>query len=438
VEGVGSALYTSHVKIYCSGIGGIGLSAYAALQRSRGQSISGSDHTESALIADLRSQGIAVTLTQDGSAVPSDADLFVYSEAIPADAPERRRAAELKIPTRSYFAALGDLSRASRVIAVCGTHGKSSTTAMSTRVLLEAGLDPTIIVGTKLSELEGRNWRKGAGDLFLLEACEYRRSFLHLSPDIILLTTADGDHFDAFRSMEDYRQAFIDFIDLLPADGVVLTHMGDPDCAVIVRQTHRRSIDVDGLALPTLSVPGAHMQRNAQLVLGLSDVLALDRGATLRALKGYAGCWRRMEVKGTIGDDIVVIDDYGHHPTEVRATVGALHEAYGKRRLVVVFQPHMHDRTLKLYDAFTKAFYGADLVVIADVYEARKDVETARVDLKKFVQDIVEGSGVATLHGGSLTAVEQKLKGGGFLQPHDVVLFLGAGDITTLASAMME
>ncbi|MDD5026465.1 MAG: cyanophycin synthetase [Candidatus Peribacteraceae bacterium] len=424
------------MKIYCSGIGGIGLSAYAALQQSRGQSVSGSDHTESALIADLRSQGITVTLAQDGSAVPKDADLFVYSEAIPADAPERLRATELKIPNQSYFAALGDLSREYRVVAVCGTHGKSSTTAMSARVLLEAGLDPTIIVGTKLRELGGRNWRKGTSDLFLLEACEYRRSFLHLSPDIILLTTADGDHFDAFRSMEDYRQAFIDFIDLLPADGVVLTHMGDSDCAVIVQQAHRRNVDVDGLPLPMLSVPGAHMRRNAQLVLGLSDALALDRDTTQRALKGYAGCWRRMEVKGTIGDDIIIVDDYGHHPTEVRATIEALREAYGKRRIVVVFQPHMHDRTLKLYGAFTKAFSSADLVIITDVYEARKDVETARVDLKKFVQDIEKGSGVSALLGGSLGAVEQRLRSD-LLQPHDVLLFLGAGDITNLASGLV-
>ena len=156
------------MKIFCSGIGGIGLSAYAALQHAAGHQVTGSDRSGSVLIDDLRKQGITVTLTQDGSAIPPDADLFVYSEAIAKESPERRRAEELAVQSESYFQALGQLSRGKRVIAVCGTHGKSSTTAMAARVLGDAGLDPTVVVGTKVRELDGRNWRKGTSDIFLV------------------------------------------------------------------------------------------------------------------------------------------------------------------------------------------------------------------------------------------------------------------------------
>ena len=162
-------LYHTAMKIYCSGIGGIGLSAYASLMQSKGHAVSGSDRAASALTDDLQSRGIAFTTDQSGSAVPADADLFVYSEAIPADAPEREKAAALGIRQISYPQALGELSAGSRVIAVCGTHGKSSTTGMAARLLLHSGRDPTVVVGTKVKELEGRNFRAGSSEVFLLE-----------------------------------------------------------------------------------------------------------------------------------------------------------------------------------------------------------------------------------------------------------------------------
>ncbi|KKW38706.1 MAG: UDP-N-acetylmuramate-L-alanine ligase, partial [Candidatus Peribacteria bacterium GW2011_GWC2_54_8] len=280
------------MKIYCSGIGGIGLSAYAALQNASGHTVMGSDRAGSALIEDLRSQGMTVFLEQDGSHLPKDLDLFVYSEAIPKDAPERKRASDLGVRQLSYFGALGELSKDFRVIAVCGTHGKSSTVAMAARVLMHAGLDPSVVVGTKLLELQGRNWHRGESDLFLLEACEYRRSFHFLSPDIVLMTNVDGDHFDAFSSVQEYQQAFREFLELLPAGGTVITHLGDADCAHTAEGLQRPVFDVDDLPLPTLQTPGRHMQENAQLVLGLADILHIGRGEALAALAGYRGCWR--------------------------------------------------------------------------------------------------------------------------------------------------
>jgi UDP-N-acetylmuramate--alanine ligase len=195
-----SASSASHEN-YCSGIGGIGLSAYAAHQLQRGNQVWGSDRSDSVIVQDLRALGADISLNQDGSHVPSDCDLFVYSEAVPADSPERIRARDFGIPMQSYFHALGELTQDSFLIAVCGTHGKSSTTAMVSKLLIDAGKDPSVVVGTRMKELEGRNWRKGGSDIFVVEACEYRKSFHYLSPDIVLMTNVDGDHFDAFPSM---------------------------------------------------------------------------------------------------------------------------------------------------------------------------------------------------------------------------------------------
>lgn len=422
------------MKIFCSGIGGIGLSAYAAVQRARGHEVYGSDRSDSALLRDLRGQGIVIALNQDGSIIPSACDLFVYSEAISPSHPERRRAMDLAIPCSSYFQALGDLSRPSFVIAVCGTHGKSSTTAMAAQTLLAATRDPMVIVGTKVPFLDGRNWRQGDGEEFLLEACEYRRSFLHLSPDLILCTTIDGDHFDYYRDTADYQSAFGEFFSLLPSGGVIVTHGGDPACAAVAAASGRRVFDADAFPFPSLAVPGRHMQENAQLVLGMCAVLGIPLGLAECALADFRGTWRRMEVKGECAG-VTVIDDYGHHPREIAATLAALRGAYSGRRVVVVFQPHTHDRTLKLYEEFCTAFRGSDCVIIADVYDARSDIETATVDVPRFVRDIAQGSETEVLDGQSLPQIEHLLRQE-ILQRGDLLLCMGAGDITELAERM--
>lgn len=425
------------MKIYCSGIGGIGLSAYASYRASQGHAVSGSDRAESDIIRDLTGQGIEVFLSQDGSHVPDNADLFVYSEAIPESSPERQRALSLGIPQQSYFQALGEMTRDFRVIAVCGTHGKSSTTAMAARVLIDAGRDPSVIVGTKARELSGRNWRKGESDLFLVEACEYRRSFHFLSPAIILLTNADGDHFDYYRSQQDYEQAFVDFVKRLPPDGLVITHGTDPVCASIAERGGRRMINADTVPLPMLATPGVHMQQNAQLVLALAEEFNVDQAQTLTSLSGYAGSWRRMEHKGETRSGVVVIDDYGHHPVEIRATVQAILGAYPGRRLVVVFQPHTHDRTRKLYEAFTRVFEGAAVVIIPNIYDARPDRESGMVGIPAFVRDIAKRSSVQAINGKSLDVTERLLREK-ILKSQDVLLVLGAGDVTELATKVLK
>lgn len=424
------------MKIFCSGIGGIGLSAYAAIRAAQGHEVSGSDRSDSDLLRDLRSQGISVSLTQDGSLLTPDTDLFVYSEAIPADAPERVRARELGIPSQSYFHALGELTKDSFLIAICGTHGKSSTTAMVARVLMEAGKDPSIVVGTKMRELDGRNWRLGKSDVFIVEACEYRRSFHFLSPDIILMTNVDGDHFDSFPTVDEYRDAFVTFLKRLPQEGVAITHGSDADCASVAAASGKQMMDADAYPSIEMAVPGAHMRDNARLALALADKLGITPDVARNSLKGFSGTWRRMEVKGDRSDGVTVIDDYAHHPAEIQATLAAMREAYPHRRIVCIFQPHTHDRTLRLYDGFIKSFAKADFVIIPDVYVARKDIETDTINIDTFVADIARESHIECVNGNGLKGTLDVLKK--HLNKNNVVITMGAGSVTSLSDSILS
>lgn len=424
------------MKIYCSGIGGIGLSAYAAHQLQGGHEVYGSDRSDSSIIQQLRELGAHISLNQDGSHVPSDCDLFVYSEAVTADHPERIRARDFQIPMQSYFHALGELTHHSFVIAVCGTHGKSSTTAMVGKLLIDAGKDPSIVVGTRMKELEGRNWRKGKSDIFVVEACEYRKSFHYLSPDIVLMTNVDGDHFDAFTSLEEYQAAFVTFLKRLPQDGPVILHGNDRDSLVVGETSERRIIDADTQEDIVTGAPGAHMRQNAKLAAALGEHLAIHRDVIMKSLAEFSGTWRRMEVKGETKNGAIVIDDYAHHPVEIRATLQAMREVYPHQKIICVFQPHTHDRTLKFYNEFTNAFQDADLVIIPDIYVARKDIEKEYVDIHQFVQDIAERSSVDCFEGKGLEQTSS------YLQEHtkkdDVVILMGAGNVNTLTGQLLR
>lgn len=250
------------------------------------------------------------------------------------------------------------------------------------------------------------------------------------------MTNAGGDHFDAYDGVEDYQQAFAEFLQKLPEKGQIVTHMSDTDCSRLASQSGRGVIDADVSVLPELQVPGRHMQENAQLAL----VAAMDYGvpeqSARAALAEFTGTWRRCEVKGVLQDDIVLIDDYGHHPREVVATLGALKEAYPDRRLVCAFQPHMHDRTLQLYDDFLSAFTAVDQLLIPYVYDARNDVENEEVDVKALVADIANTSATKVQWTHSLERTENVLRTE-VLQPGDVLVCMGAGDITDLAESLL-
>lgn len=423
------------MRIFCSGIGGIGLSAYAGHMLSQGHEVFGSDASDSPILDDLKLQGAVITLKQDGAALPRDLELLVYSEAIPEKASERAKAASMNVPQKSYFQALGDLTADTDLICISGTHGKSSTTAMAAKVFIDAGKDPNIVVGTKMKELKDRNWRKGKGDLWIVEACEYRKSFHYLKPRTVLITNADGDHFDAFKDMGEYEQAFVDFLKAVPKDGPIIIHGRDEQVASIVKRAGRSAIDADAEPLPALNVPGEHMRKNAQLVITLAKVRGLEEAAVLQSLQSFQGTWRRMEVKGVTGPDVPVIDDYAHHPKEIRSTIAAIREKYPDKRLVCVFEPHTNDRTLKLWKDFTTSFTQAGLVLVTKVFDARPDKDKEPADVAKFAAEIGRTSKVSCRPTGSIDKTKAALET--LLQKNDVLLIMGAGDSTKLASALV-
>ncbi len=425
------------MNIYCSGIGGIGLSAYASHMRSLGHSLSGSDRQESPLLNDLRAQGIDSTLVQDGQFIPTTCELFVYSEAIPENAPERVEARRRGIRCLSYFEAVGELTRSHALICIAGTHGKSSTTSMAATTFMQCGKDPNVIVGTKVPQMDHRNWRRGSSDLWIVEACEYRRSFLHLSPTIVVLTNADGDHFDAFASVEEYQDAFKEFVQKIPADGALIIHGSDPVARRIASSCTATVIDADVLPPPILSIPGEHMRQNAQLVCTLAEHLGIERSTALAALKEYKGSWRRMENRGMTSSGVTIIDDYGHHPIEIQATLAAIRQSYPTRKIVCVFQPHMHDRTMKLWKDFTTSFHDADEIVLVSVYDARPDCEEGSVDMNSLAKDIEKTSDKPCIFGGTI-AETHKVLTEKMLKRNDIAIVMGAGDIGSLADALLK
>ncbi len=422
------------MKIFLSGIGGIGMSAYAQHMRLVGNEVSGSDRALSAITDDLEKDGIRVSPVQDGSAVPDDCDLFVYSEAVPDDAPERMIAREKGIREISYFEALGELTKGKNPIVIAGSHGKSSVTAMAAKVFADAGLDPNVVVGTRVPALGNKNWRKGKGDLWIVEGCEYRNSFHYLSPQTILLTNIDHDHHDAFPTEESYKDAFTSFVASLPADGTVFYHGADAQSADVAAKSGKNAVNVDDLPLPALSVPGEHMKKNAQLVLALARQRKIPDEKTLASLLSYEGSWRRFEIKGRTKEGAIVIDDYAHHPAEIRATIAATREKFPNQRIVCVFQPHTHERTIALWDEFASAFSGAEIVLLPNVYDARP-MQGEKADAVKLAQDISQRSGSTTQGGMSLDETAVLLHENIVLED-DIILVMGAGNITQLAESL--
>ena len=299
---------------------------------------------------------------------------------------------------------------------------------MAAKVLTDAGLDPTVVVGTKVPQLGGRNWRKGSSDIFLLEACEYKGSFLHLHPDIVLLTNVDWDHVDAYPTAESYRQAYVSFLQKLPSSGVVISHEEDEAVAQSGESTW---INADHLKAPQLSVPGQHMQANAKLVNALAEYLGVEAADSLAS---FSGTWRRFEKKGEY-NGAVIIDDYAHHPKEIVATIASAHEQYPDRRIVCLFQPHMHDRTISLFNDFLQAFHGAHTVLISDVYEARREAVEQEADIAALADGIGETVAHCELVGDT-QAAEQYCRT--YVQQNDVLLVMGAGDITQVATNLVS
>ena len=408
------------MKIHLIGIGGIGVSSLAQYYLSKGHTVSGSDLVASEITDFLINKGIKVAIGNLAENIKQDFDLVVHSPAVKQENPEYKKAKELGIKTQSYPEALGELTKEYYTIAVAGAHGKSTTTAMIALVLIEAGLDPTVIVGTKLKEFGNTNFRVGKSKYLVIEACEYDSSFLSYLPKIIVVTNIDKEHLDYFKTFANVKKAFKDFIAKLPADGHLVKDLS---------LKHRLAKKVKSI----LNVPGEHNVLNALAAIEVANVLGIPDKISLRALSKFTGTWRRFEIKQGIAGNkkIALVSDYGHHPNEILATLKAAREKYAKNKIWCIFQPHQHQRTYYLFNDFVKVFRKVkiDNIIITDIYDvAGRETKTisGEVSSEKLVKSIKKKSVSYMPIDKIENFVKQDIKSG------DILIIMGAGDIYKL------
>ncbi len=361
-----------NTSIYMIGIGGIGMSALAQLYAFLGAHVEGSDRAPSPITDLLVGKGVSVFIGHEADRVRVTTSLVVYSDAVPVDNPERVRARELGIRELSYFEALGEATRAGTSIVVAGTHGKTTTTAMIAKVLVDAGKKPTVIAGSILTE-HGSNFVAGSPDLFVIEGCEYRRHFLHLSPDILVITNIELDHTDYYRDLAAVKDAFRELIARVPEQGAVVADTASGTARDVLEGVQRITPYQD-LTVPTLRVPGDFNCMNARAAKAAAYALdpELSEAALDHSLATFPGTWRRFEYKGVTPSGALVYDDYAHHPTAVAATITMARTTFPDHRIIVAFHPHLFSRTRDFMEEFAAALARADEVLLAPIYAARE------------------------------------------------------------------
>lgn len=419
-------------KVFMSGIGGIGMSALAQMIAERGEVVSGSDREESPTTELLERKGVSVAIGQKAENVPTDADIFVYTAAVPEDNVERVRAHELGIPQVSYFEMLGSASEEKRTIAVAGTHGKTTTTGMLAKILRDAGASPSAVVGSIVEDF-GSNYLSGTSDLFVVEACEYQRHFLTLSPEVLVVTNIEFDHTDYYQDLPDVQDAFRALMKKVPAHGFIITDVERPSINPLLEGLSATIIDYAKEPEYPLRLPGEFNQMNARAASAAAKAVMQDiaQGTVISALESFHGTWRRFEHKGKTVRGAEVYDDYAHHPTAIKETLRALRARAGGK-VFVAFHPHLFSRTRDLIDGFARAFVDADEILIAPIYPAR-EVDDGTISNEILAARIrAEGGKARALSFEDIQQVLATEAGEG-----DVVMTMGAGDIYKVANALV-
>ena len=453
-------------RIHFVGIGGSGMSGIAEVLAGLNYQVSGSDIAENSSIDRLRGLGISVAIGHSASRVEG-ADVLVVSSAINESNPEVKAAREWRIPIVPRAEMLAELMRYRFSVAVAGTHGKTTTTSLIASLMAEAGLDPTFVIGGVLNNL-GTNAQLGASEYLVVEADESDASFLHLLPMMSVITNVEPDHMEHYEGdVRAYKQAFVEFLHNLPFYGVALVCLDDPGVREllpsITRQVvtygfsddadyrlealrfsgtqsqftlHRKALG-DALAL-ILPMPGVHNALNAAAAVAVCSELGVSDDALTRGLESFEGVGRRFSVLGDItwqGGDALLVDDYGHHPTELKATILAAREAYPDRRLVMVFQPHRYSRTRDCYDEFVDVLSTVDALVLLDVYAAGEE-EIVGADSRALARSIRQMGFIdPVLLSDSGQLPSRLIK---FLTTDDVLVMQGAGNIGRLARLLSE
>jgi UDP-N-acetylmuramate--alanine ligase len=452
-------------RIHLVGIGGVGMGGIAEVLLNLGYAVQGSDLRESGVTRRLTRLGALVHIGHRAENVGA-ADVVVVSGAVADDNPEVLAARAARKPVVQRAEMLAELMRFRHAIAVAGSHGKTTTTSLIASVLAEAGQDPTFVIGGRLKSADS-NGRLGAGRYLVAEADESDASFIHLQPMVAVVTNIDNDHLGAYGGdMDRLRHTFVEFLHNLPFYGLAVVCLDDPGVQSILPLLHRATLtygfspeaDVrvedwvrDGLRsrftvvrpgaapLPViLNLPGRHNVLNALAAVAVACDLELDDGACQQALAGFEGVDRRLQVLGEValgGKSFVLVDDYGHHPTEIAATIEAVRQAWPGRRLVVAFQPHRYSRTRDLLDDFAEVLSAADRLLVTEVYAAG-ETPIAGADGRAICRAIRSRGQIEPVFVPQMDELAGLL--GGVVQSGDVVLTLGAGSIGAAAHALRD
>jgi UDP-N-acetylmuramate--alanine ligase len=451
------------MKIHFIGIGGIGVSALAKYYLAKGHEVSGSDLVSSEITKGLEKLGAKIFIGKHKAKnLPRETDLVVYSPAVEEKNPELKKARKLKIKCQCYPQALGELTKNHFTIAVCGSHGKSTVAAMIGLILTKAGLNPTVILGTKLREFGDSNFRMGGPakighrtanieqssehrtsnieQFLVIEADEYKESFLNYWPKIIVLLNIEYDHPDYFKNLRHYILAYKKFVSHLPENGVLIANKDDKNTFKTFK--NRKAIwyslkEKESKKLrKILKIPGEFNVSNALAALKVARILKIPDKISFRVLSQFRGTWRRFDEKisriPNTKYPIRIINDYGHHPTQVKVTLKAAREKYKWKKIWCIFQPHQYQRTYYLFDDFVRVFkeHPVDKVIITDIYtvSGRESKEIMRrVSAQKLVEAINKESVIYLPKGKIIDYLKKNLRGG------EVVIIMGAGDIYNLA-----
>ena len=486
-------------RIYFIGIGGIGVSALARYFLALGGTISGSDASQSTITQELEKEGVEVKIGHKTSNISPKIDLIIHSAVIPHDNPEIRKARKLSIPIKSYSEAVGELTRKYKTIAIAGSHGKSTTTALLSLILRNTRFDPTVIIGTKLREFasprrsassprksaHSRNFRKGRSDYLVLEADEYQKSFLHYSPIAAIITNIDREHLDIFKNLSEIKKIFLKFINNIRPGGILVVNKDDKNLFSLryrIRKIAKKnnlkviwhSVSISPRKVRVspriLKIPGNHNLSNALAAYTLAKALGVNQKKIINSISRFRGAWRRMEYRGNLAIKylvssikykvsgskhnkykilntkykIPVYDDYAHHPTEIKATLLGLRQKYPKHRIICVFQPHQVQRLKSLFKEFVKSFDHADNLILLDIYKVagRDKLRKSNFDSLKLTETIKKRkfspSVIYLKNQKNLPKIlKNLLNSKSYILNPVVIVMMGAGDIYNLTKILL-
>lgn len=445
-------------KIFCIGIGGIGISAVARILNQTGKQVSGSDIAESEITSQLEKEGINVFLSQESKNIDVDTDLIVYTVAVGEENPERQRADELSIPQLTYPQLLGILMQGRHGIGVSGTDGKTTTTAMLGKIFVDADADPTIVIGSKVSYLSG-NSRLGESKYFIFESDEYGRAFHNYHPQVAALTNVRADHLDVYRDLSDVKRAFVKYLNGVQKDGLVIVNNDDDNSIEVAtsstvanKMTYAIENDADVVASDIryesgyqvfsvlykrkllgeikLVLPGRYNIYNALSAISIALSEGIDFSIIKTALNSFTGVWRRFEKIGKVLDT-EIITDYAHTPEGLTQVIRATKELYKDTNVLFVFQPHQYNRTKNFQKDFVDALKTADDMIVSDIFyvEGRENPNDFDINSKMLAKD----AGVE--YGGDLKQTEKMVREK--INDFDVIIFIGAGDIYNLSKKIL-